>query len=51
MNITLKHFKELENGGAELILEADEKGKQYLLNYAIIEILKKSLTDVEELHK
>ena len=36
---------------AELIVEMDEKTKQYLLNYAILDILKKQLNEVEQLHE
>lgn len=36
---------------AELIVEMDEKTKQYLINYAILDILKKQLNEIDELYK
>lgn len=35
---------------AELIIEMDDKTKQYLLNYAILDILKKQLNEVENMY-
>ena len=51
MKFDIIELKELPSGCAELIVEMDEKTKQYLLNYAILDILKKQLYDVEQLHK
>ena len=42
---------ELKDGGVELIITMDEKTKTYLINYAILDILKNQLNYVEELHK
>jgi hypothetical protein len=50
MKIELMDFKELENGGAILSLESDEEGKRYLINYAIMDLIKKGLYEIEELH-
>lgn len=50
MKIELKDFKELEDGGASMEVEMDEEGKRYLINYAIIELIKKGLYEIEELH-
>ncbi len=50
MQFEIKEMKELENGGAELIIDMDEKTKHYLLNFAIIEIIKRGLIEVKELH-
>lgn len=50
MKFDIIELKELASG-AELIVEMDEKTKQYLLNYAILDILKKQLNEVDELHK
>ena len=49
MKFDIIEIKELASG-AELIVEMDEKTKQYLLNYAILDILEKQLNEVEELH-
>ena len=51
MKFEIREIKELSAGGAELIVEMDNKTKQYLLNYAILDILKKQLNEVEQLHK
>ena len=39
MKIEILDIKELENGGAELIVEMDEETKRYLINKAIIDII------------
>ncbi len=50
MNLNILEIKELESGGAELIIDMDEETKKYLLNYAILELIKKGLTEVKSLH-
>ena len=50
MQFEITEMKELENGGAELIINMDEETKHWLLNYAIIEIIKRGLIEVKELH-
>jgi hypothetical protein len=50
MEFEITEMKELENGGAELIIDMDEETKRYLLNFAIIEIIKRGLIEVKELH-
>lgn len=50
MQFEITEMKELENGGAELIVNMDDETKKYLLNFAILEILKRGLCEVEELH-
>ena len=50
MKFDIIEIKELPSG-AELIVEMDEKTKHYLLNYAILDILKKQLNEVEQLHE
>ena len=50
MEFEITDIKELENGGAELIIDMDEETKKYLLNFAIIEIIKRGLIEVKELH-
>jgi hypothetical protein len=51
MNLEILEIKELENGGAELIIQIDEQTRKYLVNYAIIEMIKKGLVEVRELHE
>lgn len=50
MQFEITEMKELENGGAELIVNMDDETKKYLLNFAILEILKKGLYEVKELY-
>ena len=50
MQFEIKEMKELENGGAELIINMDEKTRHYLLNFAVLELIKRGLYEVEELH-
>jgi hypothetical protein len=50
MQFEITEMKELENGGAELIIDMDEETKKYLLNFAIIEIIKRGLIEVKELY-
>jgi len=51
MKFDIIELKELPSGGAELIVEMDDKTKQYLLNYAILDILKNQLNEIDALHK
>jgi hypothetical protein len=51
MNLEILEIKELENGGAELIIDMDDTTQKYLVNYAIIELIKKGLLEVKELHE
>jgi hypothetical protein len=51
MQFEIKEMKELENGGAELIIDMDDETQKYLINFAIIEIIKRGLYEVRELHK
>lgn len=50
MKFTIIEMKELENGGADLIIDMDDETKKYLLNYAILELIKRGLYEVEELY-
>jgi len=50
MEFKIIEIKELENGGAELIIDMDDETKKYLLNYAILELIKNGLTEVKSLH-
>lgn len=51
MKIEMLNFKEREDGGAELDLEMDEEGKRYLINFAILEIIKRGLFEVTEMYE
>ncbi len=46
MNLEILELKELENGAAELIVTMDEPTKKYLINFAIMELIKQGLTEV-----
>ena len=50
MELNIVEMKELESGGAEIIVEMDDETKKYLLNFAILEIIKNGLKEVKELH-
>ena len=51
MEFKIVEMKELENGGAECIVEMDAQTKTYLINYAILDILQKQLVNIDKLHK
>lgn len=51
MQFEIREIKELENGGAELIIDMDETTKAYLINKAIIDLIKQGLLQVQELHE
>ena len=51
MEFKIVEIKELENGGAECIVEMDTKTKAYLINYAILDILQKQLDNIDKLHE
>lgn len=51
MELQIREIKELDNGGAELIIDMDEETKAYLINKAIIDLIKQGLLEVQELHK
>ena len=50
MKFDILETKELDNGNVELKIEMDDKTKQFLLNYAILEILKNQLKEVEGMY-
>jgi len=50
MQLNILEIKELESGGAELIIDIDDETKKYLLNYAILEIFKRGLYEVKGLY-
>lgn len=51
MNLEIKEIKELDNGGAELIVNMDETTQTYLINFAILELIKRGLYEVRELQE
>ena len=51
MNLEILEIKELENGGAELIIDMDEETKKYLINKAIIDLIKQGLFEVQKMHE
>ena len=50
MELNILEITELESGGAELLINMDEETKRYLINLALIEIIKRGLIEVKELH-
>ena len=51
MKIEVIEIKELESGGAEVILDLDDEAKAYLINEGFISALEKGLARVEALHE
>ena len=51
MQFEIKALKELEDGGAELIIDMDDETQKYLVNFAILEIINRGLYEVRELHE
>lgn len=51
MNLEILEIKELENGGAELIIDMDAETQKYLINKAIIDLMRQGLKEVRELHE
>ena len=51
IQLEVKEINELENGGAEILVNLDANAYKYLLNYAILELLKKGLYEVDNLWK
>lgn len=50
MNINILEMTELENGSAEIVIDMDEETKKYLMNFALIEIIKQGLVEIKELY-
>jgi hypothetical protein len=50
MNIKVQSVTEHEDGSATLILDMDKETSDYLINYAFLDLLRKGLKEVEELH-
>lgn len=51
MKLEVLDINENNNGIATLILDLDAETKLYLLNYAILDIVRKGLVEVEGLYK
>jgi hypothetical protein len=51
MKLDIKDIKDLPSGGAEMIVDMDPETIRYLVNYAIIDILRKQLQEVDDLWK
>jgi hypothetical protein len=51
MELTVVKITELEDGSAEVELKMDEETKNYLINYAVIDILSTRLNDIDKLHE
>ena len=51
MKIEVIEIKELESGGAKVILDLDDEAKAYLINEGFISALEKGLARVEALHE
>jgi hypothetical protein len=51
MNLEIREIKELENGGAELIIDMDAETQKYLINFAVLELIKQGLMEVRELNE
>lgn len=51
MLLDIKETIEHDDGSATLMIDMDEETKRYLINYAIIECIKKGLVEVESLHE
>lgn len=51
MDLKITSVTEREDGSVKLEIDMDEQTKRWLINYAIIDILKIGLNEVEQLHK
>ena len=51
MELTVVKITELEDGSAEVELKMDEETKNYLINYAVIDILSTRLNDIDKLYE
>lgn len=45
MKFTLKEVKENEDGSANAVIDLDNEAREYLLNYAIIHMLKDAIAE------
>lgn len=51
MQLTVINIIENEDGSADVELKMDEETKNYLINYAVIDILSTRLNDIDKLHE
>ena len=51
MKIEVIEIKDLEGGGAEIIIDFDDEAKRFLINEGFISALEKGLALVETLHE
>jgi hypothetical protein len=51
MKIEVVEIKDLEGGGAEIIIDFDDEAKRFLINEGFISALQKGLALVETLHE
>jgi hypothetical protein len=51
MDIKINEVNELPSGGAIFEMIMDEEAKIWLINYAIVDLLKKGLVEIKELHE
>ena len=51
MDITIQQITEHEDGSATLIIDMDAKTRDYMINYAFIDMLRNGLKEVEALNE
>jgi hypothetical protein len=51
MDIKINEVTELPSGGAIFEMIMDEEAKIWLINYAIVDLLKKGLVEIKALHE
>jgi hypothetical protein len=51
MELTVTSITEHEDETADVELKMDEETKNYLINYAVIDILSTRLNDIDKLHE
>lgn len=50
MDIKVLSVTEHDDGSATMIIDMDKQTKDYLINYAFLDLLRKGLDEVEKLH-
>jgi len=51
MKIKVQQVVEHEDGSATLMVDMDAETRDYMVNYALIDIIRKGLAEVEQLNK
>jgi hypothetical protein len=51
MEIKVQQVVEHEDGSATLMIDMDAETRDYMVNYALIDIIRKGLAEVEQLNK